>query len=42
LEFLREDECVEVTPHNVRLRKVLLPQQERAKANRRARPQKDG
>ena len=24
LEFLREDECVEVTPHNVRLRKVLL------------------
>jgi GTP-binding protein len=42
LEFLREDECVEVTPHNVRLRKVLLPQQERAKANRRSRPQKDG
>jgi GTP-binding protein TypA/BipA len=42
LEFLREDECVEVTPHNVRLRKVLLVQQERAKANRRARPQKDG
>jgi predicted membrane GTPase involved in stress response len=29
LEFLREDECVEVTPHTVRLRKVLLPQQER-------------
>jgi len=42
LEFLREDECVEVTPHNVRLRKVLLVQQERAKANRRTRPQKDG
>ncbi len=38
LEFLREDECVEVTPNNVRLRKVLLAQQERAKAARRGRP----
>jgi GTP-binding protein len=38
LEFIREDECVEVTPHNVRLRKVALPQQERAKAARRGRP----
>ena len=42
LEFLREDECVEVTPHKVRLRKALLVQQERARANRRTRPQKDG
>ena len=24
LEFIREDECVEVTPNHVRLRKVLL------------------
>jgi GTP-binding protein len=38
LEFIREDECVEVTPRSVRLRKVLLPQQERAKAARRGRP----
>jgi GTP-binding protein len=38
LEFLREDECVEVTPGNVRLRKVLLAQQDRAKAARRRRP----
>jgi GTP-binding protein TypA/BipA len=38
LEFIREDECVEVTPHHVRLRKVVLPQQERAKAARRGRP----
>ena len=38
LEFLREDECVEVTPNHVRLRKVLLPQQERAKAARRGKP----
>ena len=38
LEFIREDECVEVTPGNVRLRKVTLPQQERAKAASRGRP----
>ena len=41
LEFLREDECVEVTPNHVRLRKVLLPQQERTRASRRGRPPKD-
>jgi GTP-binding protein len=35
LEFIREDECVEVTPKNVRLRKVMLGQQDRAKAGRR-------
>jgi GTP-binding protein len=38
LEFIREDECVEVTPNHVRLRKVTLPQHERAKAARRVRP----
>lgn len=38
LEFIREDECVEVTPNHVRLRKVLLAQQDRAKAARRGRP----
>jgi len=37
LEFLREDECIEVTPHNVRLRKVELGQTDRVKAARRAR-----
>jgi GTP-binding protein len=42
LEFIREDECVEVTPHNVRLRKVLLPQGDRLKASRRDRPARDG
>jgi GTP-binding protein len=26
LEFIADDECVEVTPHNVRLRKVILDQ----------------
>jgi GTP-binding protein len=38
LEFIREDECVEVTPSAVRLRKVLLAKQERQKAVRRGRP----
>ncbi len=37
LEFIREDECVEVTPSNIRLRKVLLAQQDRAKAARKGR-----
>lgn len=32
LEFCREDECVEVTPDAVRIRKVLLNQTERARA----------
>ncbi len=37
LEFCREDECVEVTPDAVRIRKVVLDQQERAKSAARAR-----
>ncbi|WP_151084308.1 translational GTPase TypA [Nocardioides cynanchi] len=37
LEFCREDECVEVTPHNVRIRKVVLDQNERAKTAARVR-----
>jgi GTP-binding protein len=37
LEFLREDECVEVTPSAVRLRKVVLDKTARAKAARTAR-----
>ncbi|MPZ70507.1 MAG: translational GTPase TypA [Actinobacteria bacterium] len=36
LEFIREDECVEVTPHNVRIRKVNLAAQERVRATRKA------
>src|SRR5712691_80824 len=35
LEFIREDECVEVTPLHVRLRKVLLSEKDRIKARRR-------
>ncbi|MEA2156443.1 MAG: GTP-binding protein, partial [Solirubrobacteraceae bacterium] len=36
LEFIRSDECVEVTPDAVRLRKVVLPAGERATAAKRA------
>jgi GTP-binding protein len=31
LEFIREDECIEVTPASVRLRKVILDQTERGR-----------
>ena len=34
LEYIREDECVEVTPATVRLRKVLLSGQDRVRAGR--------
>jgi len=37
LEFLREDECIEITPESVRLRKVALDRVSRTKAARRAR-----
>ena len=36
LEFIREDECCEVTPATVRLRKVVLDGHARAKASRRS------
>jgi len=36
LEFAREDECVEVTPEMVRIRKVELDQSQRARATARA------
>jgi GTP-binding protein len=38
LEFIREDECVEVTPSTVRLRKVILDQSERARRRAASRP----
>ncbi|MGC1184159.1 MAG: translational GTPase TypA, partial [Candidatus Dormiibacterota bacterium] len=37
LEFIGEDECVEVTPHAVRLRKMILDQSLRARQHRVAR-----
>ena len=36
LEFCREDECVEITPATVRIRKVLLAQTDRVRAGRKA------
>jgi len=37
LEFISEDECAEVTPDHVRLRKVELSAQKRQTASRQAR-----
>ncbi|MCA4132384.1 translational GTPase TypA [Arthrobacter sp. M4] len=34
LEFAREDECVEITPEDIRIRKVILDANERVKAAR--------
>ncbi|MBX6722534.1 MAG: translational GTPase TypA, partial [Dactylosporangium sp.] len=39
LEFCREDECVEVTPDAIRLRKVILDSAQRAKLSARRRHQ---
>jgi GTP-binding protein len=36
LEFVREDECLEVTPKSIRLRKLILPQHERARSRKQA------
>ena len=42
LEFAREDECVEVTPQIVRIRKVVLNQTDRARATSRLKRQNAG
>lgn len=34
LEYIKEDEYVEVTPHHIRLRKILLDENDRKRANR--------
>jgi GTP-binding protein len=36
LEFVREDECLEVTPRSIRLRKLVLTQHERARSRKHA------
>ncbi|MGH2734144.1 MAG: translational GTPase TypA [Actinomycetota bacterium] len=38
LEFIREDECAEVTPTTVRMRKVILDVNDRGRAAKRGRP----
>jgi GTP-binding protein len=35
LEYIEDDELVEVTPDNIRLRKMLLTEADRRRANRR-------
>ncbi len=42
LEFCREDECVEVTPKQVRVRKVILDQNERGRATSRTKKANQG
>ena len=34
LEYIKEDEYVEVTPNHIRLRKILLDENDRKRANR--------
>jgi GTP-binding protein len=41
LEFIVEDECVEVTPTNVRLRKVVLDQSTRGRIRNSKKPPRD-
>jgi GTP-binding protein len=38
LEFITDDECVEVTPKNVRLRKVTLSASDRGRARNSQKP----
>jgi GTP-binding protein len=42
LEFIADDECVEVTPKNVRLRKAVLPATARARLRNARRPPVSG
>ena len=42
LEYCREDECVEVTPSSVRIRKVIFDQNERARLTARAKKTNEG
>jgi GTP-binding protein len=35
MEFIEHDECIEVTPLSIRLRKVMLNEDDRKKAARR-------
>jgi GTP-binding protein len=35
MEYIQQDECIEVTPKNIRLRKVILDEEERKKMQKR-------
>ena len=34
MEYIQQDECIEVTPKNIRMRKVILNEEERKKASK--------
>jgi GTP-binding protein len=36
MEYIQQDECIEVTPHYIRMRKTILDEEERKKAQRSA------
>src|SRR6476661_3579954 len=35
MEYIQQDECIEVTPNNIRMRKVILDENERVKQNKK-------
>jgi len=35
MEYIQQDECIEVTPHHIRMRKVILDEEERKKQQKR-------
>ena len=35
MEYIQHDECIEVTPNNIRMRKVILDEDERKKQQKR-------
>ncbi|MFZ1369698.1 MAG: hypothetical protein WAR78_04925 [Ferruginibacter sp.] len=34
MEYIQQDECIEVTPKSIRMRKVLLDENERSRASK--------
>ena len=35
MEYIQDDECIEVTPKNIRMRKVILNEDDRKKVQKR-------
>ena len=35
MEYIQQDECIEVTPNHIRMRKVILDEEERKKQQKR-------
>ncbi|MEC8739776.1 MAG: hypothetical protein VXX63_07845, partial [Bacteroidota bacterium] len=34
MEYIQQDECIEITPKNIRLRKILLDENDRKRQNK--------